>query len=165
MHFAGLSINFICVTISNNHRKFGYHLHKNFKICAYAAEGGYIEVLSWLKDSGCILNSCTYSWAVCRGNLETVKWLRENGCPWDSTICSWASSGGQLELLKWLRNNGCPWTQDTIVSAINNRHFDIVDWARQNECPCSVVLDTFLRKKEYLKHYIQIEIFDTESED
>ena len=57
--------------------------------CAEAAEGGYLEV---------------------------VTWAREHGCPWEEDIegsnrdcCAYAAGGGHLEVLKWLRENDCPW--------------------------------------------------------
>jgi hypothetical protein len=42
------------------------------------------------------------------GRLEVLQWLRANGAPWDSRTCAYAARGGHLDMLKWLRANGCP---------------------------------------------------------
>ena len=44
--------------------------------CAYAAEGGHLEVLQW---------------------------ARENDCPWDEETCTYAARGGHLEMLQLAR--------------------------------------------------------------
>jgi len=62
--------------------------------CAYAAEGGHLEVL---------------------------KWARENGCPWDKQTCAYAAKGGHLEVLKWARENGCPWDERDVLALLRRR--------------------------------------------
>ena len=46
---------------------------------------------------------CAY--AARGGHLETLKWLRENGCPWHKWTCACAAETGHLEVLKWAREN------------------------------------------------------------
>ena len=52
-------------------------------------------------DEGC-------QFAAEGGHLEVLKWLRAEGCPWDEWACAWALRGGHLEVLEWLRAAGCP---------------------------------------------------------
>src|ERR1700679_142126 len=59
----------------------GFDFHKTVRICSYAALGG---------------------------NLDVLQWLRANGCPWDEFTCSQAALGVHLDVLQWARANGCP---------------------------------------------------------
>lgn len=52
----------------------------------------------------------TCAWAAEGGHLEVLKWAIENDCPWDEQTCSRAAARDYLEVLKWLRTNGCPWS-------------------------------------------------------
>lgn len=52
----------------------------------------------------------TCAWAAEGGYLEVLKWAIENDCPWDEQTCSRAAARDYLEVLKWLRTNGCPWS-------------------------------------------------------
>ena len=102
--------------------------------CAYAAEGGHLEMLQWLRANGCSVGRVDLR--LCRGggHLEVLQWARANGAPWDEDTCTaaartatWrcssgrertdvrgdeglaavAASGGHLEVLQWARANGC----------------------------------------------------------
>ena len=53
--------------------------------CAYAAKGGHLEVLKWLRDPN----------------------LPGGPVDWDTMTCACAAKGGQLEVLKWLRDPNC----------------------------------------------------------
>ena len=50
------------------------------------------------------------NYAARGGNLELVQWLRGDGCPWNDGPCYYAVENGHVETLRWLRENGCPWT-------------------------------------------------------
>ena len=52
-------------------------------------------------------------YAASGGNLELVQWLRGEGCPLDYNTCGWAVMQGHVEVLRWLRENGCPWNAET----------------------------------------------------
>ena len=47
---------------------------ERFERCAFAAEGGHLEVL---------------------------RWARAHDCPWDANTCRGDAQGGHLEVLKW----------------------------------------------------------------
>ena len=79
------------------------------KTCAYAADGGHLDVLKWARENGCSWDEDTCSGAAFGGHLETLKWARATDCPLDVWTCAFAAKGGHLEMLKWARENGCPW--------------------------------------------------------
>ena len=40
--------------------------------CSYAAEGGHLEVLKWLRENGCPWNKYTCSYAARRWTLRST---------------------------------------------------------------------------------------------
>ncbi len=75
-----------------------------------------------------MLGTCAY--AAQGGQLEVLKWAHENGCYWNSQICAYAAHGGHLELLKWARANGCEWEADRCM--IVARDEATKQWIREN---------------------------------
>jgi hypothetical protein len=65
------------------------------------------------RVNGCPWDKWTCAYAAEGGHLEVLEWARANGCPWDKWTCRLAAEGGQLETLKWARENGCPWNEHT----------------------------------------------------
>lgn len=75
--------------------------------CDYAAGGGQVHVLEWLRERGAPWGeTCTQ--AAENGQLDALKWARERGAPWDEEVCEAAACNGCLEALKWLVASGCP---------------------------------------------------------
>ena len=52
-------------------------------------------------------------WAAYGGHLEILQWLRAEGCPLDERTCKLAAGQGHREVLRWARENGAPWTAAT----------------------------------------------------
>ena len=79
----------------------------------------------WPRDK----NTC--GWAAFGGHLELVKWLRANGCPWGVRTSAYAARGGQLEVLQWMRAQDppCPWNFKVCSSAARNGHLEVLRWA------------------------------------
>jgi hypothetical protein len=50
----------------------------------------------------------TCAWAADGGHLEVLQWARANGAPWNKLTCAAAAGGGHLEVLQWARANGAP---------------------------------------------------------
>lgn len=121
--------------------------------CFYAAEGGQINVLGWLRNerdyvasvedrARCLGESfvCPWSGAVCAaaaagGHLETLMWLRDAHertvvCPWDSTTCANAARYGHLDILQWCILNGCLWGASVCSSAALGGNIEILSWLR-----------------------------------
>ena len=82
--------------------------------CCWAAQGGHLEVLKWLRVKGCPWGISTSTWAAQHGHLEMLQWMRAQDppCPWDSDVCYWAARNGHLEVLRWARSQGCPCDKD-----------------------------------------------------
>ena len=104
-------------------------------ICAFAARGGHLETLQWLRASGFEWEWRTCLYAARGGHHDVLKWARGNGCPWDEETCSYAARGGHLGVLKWARANGCEWDGYTCSYAAMGGHLDVLKWARGNGCP------------------------------
>ena len=105
--------------------------HYGIYTCGYAARGGHLEVLKWLKANGCRLSIGTCDSAAIGGHLEVLKWASANGPEWNSQICSYAADGGSLEVLKWLKANGASWDLEHVRACARiNCHTHIVDWLK-----------------------------------
>ena len=88
----------------------GYPRKKGPIICAFAARGGYLDILKLVRNSGFDWGVDTCSFAAEGGHLEVLKWARANGCPWNEDVCPAAAYFGHLDVLKWAMANGCEWT-------------------------------------------------------
>lgn len=69
------------------------------------------------------------------GHLGVLKWLRENGCPWESRTLVWAAGGGHLEVVKWAHEQGCPWDSRMRGAAVASKNIEMINWVRDNETP------------------------------
>jgi len=138
---------------------FEEYCENNGYYCYYAAKGGHIHVLEWLRDFE--KEDYVRNWneeccevAAKNGHLHVLKWLRdpETGggvCPWNETCCSFAVINGHFNVLKWLRdpNTGggvCPWNEWCCYSAIKNNRLDMLKWLRdpntgEGICPWSLI--------------------------
>ena len=111
------------------------YLHHTL-LCAFAALGGQLEALQWLRATGCAWDAWTCSAAAAGGNPAVLQWARTNGCDWTASTCSWAACNGHLAALQWARANGCAWDSDlTCTEAARGCHLAVLQWARANGCP------------------------------
>jgi hypothetical protein len=100
----------------------------------YAARGGHIPVLVWLRQNGVPWAPRTFDAAAKGGRISALAWLLEHGCPWRSLTCGWAADAGQLDALKFLRERGCPWCEETCCRAAYGNHMHVLTWAREHGC-------------------------------
>jgi len=113
--------------------------------CAYAALGGKLNVLKWLRDPKKGGRVCNWDKECCacaagNGHLDILKWLRDPNtgggvCPWDSRCCIYTAQNGHLDVLKWLRDpttggGVCPWDEYCCAWAARNGHLDVLKWLR-----------------------------------
>lgn len=107
-------------------------------VAGFAALGGHLKVLKWLKTVGCPLDASTCAGAAEGGHLEILAWLREKEegskskkakprCPWAESTCTEAAAAGHLDVLKWARKIGCPWDDSTCTEASRNCHLKVSD--------------------------------------
>lgn len=107
--------------------------------CAFAARGGHLDIIEWLREHGGDWKTHTCSNAAFGGHLDILKWARKEGCPWDSKTCALAAKGGNLEILQWARTNGCEWDVTTCIAAIESQSIEILEWALNNGCPTETI--------------------------
>ena len=101
-------------------------------ICWAAAKIGNLELVRETYRRTCRRMVC--NWAAKGGHMDILNYLRERGCVWDETVTSGAAKGGHFELLKWLRQEDCPWDKYTVRNAAKNGHLNILKWALENGC-------------------------------
>ena len=105
--------------------------------CNWAAQGGHLELVKWLRAKGCPWGTTTSANAAFGGHLEVLQWMRgqDPPCPWDSNVCYFAASKGHLEVLRWARSQGCPWNENAPCAAAMNGHLKTLVWLIQEGCP------------------------------
>ena len=59
------------------------------------------------------------TWAANGGHLKVLQWLRAAGCPWDWLTGHWAAQVSSDRVLRWARRNGCEWNAATRALAAN----------------------------------------------
>lgn len=111
----------------------------NAQTCSVIASHGGLEVLEWVRASGCGWTETTCHAAAKSGHLEVLQWARANGCEWSAATCTAAAQGGHLEVLQWARANGCEWTSATCVAAARGGHVKVLEWTEANSCACQGV--------------------------
>jgi len=102
--------------------------------CAFAAEGGHLEVMQWARAHGCEWDEWTCAYAAGGGHLAALRWAQEHGCEWDERTCAYAAEGGHLEVLQWAREQDCPWGVLTCAYAAAAGHLAVLQWAREHGC-------------------------------
>ena len=91
-------------------------------ISHFAAEGGNLEVLVWLKEQGLPITEGATETAAREGHLKELMWLRRQDppVPWSEWACRGAAAGGHLGVLRWLRSqqDPCPWDRGVCEAAV-----------------------------------------------
>jgi len=123
--------------------------------CIWAAQGGHVGVLKWLRQPEKPEGQCPWDAIACwraakAGQLEVLQWLRlpgkpEGVCPWNAYACMDAAKGGHLKVLQWLRQPGkpegqCPWGVLTCQYAADGGQQEVLKWMRlpckpEGQCP------------------------------
>ena len=123
--------------------------------CGWAAQGGHLEVMKWLRAKGCPWNEETSIDAAFGGHLEVLQWMRAQDppCPWNSDVCLDAAEQGHLDVLRWVRSQGCPWDERVPYAAAEGGHLEVLQWSRTQDPPCPWNSDvcSFAAKKGHLE--------------
>lgn len=87
-----------------------FRLGAPFWYAQEAAKYGQIAVLEWaLSEDPAFLTDFTIcEYAAIGGHLQTLQWLRDRGCVWDRATRVAAFRNRQLHVLEWAIDNGCP---------------------------------------------------------
>ena len=106
--------------------------------CAYAADGGHLEVLKYLREEvKAPWYSNTANWAAGNGHLHILEYLVERKYDkYDEYACRNAAMDGHLDCLKYLHETAkAPWDEEAIRSAHENNHAECVQYLLDNDCP------------------------------
>ena len=106
--------------------------------CAYAADGGELEVLKYLREEV----KAPWGWgtaarAAGNGDLHILEYLVERKYDqFDEEACVCAAMNGHLDCLKYLHETAkAPWDEDTVYHARKNNHPECVQYCLDNNCP------------------------------
>ena len=107
--------------------------------CAFAAQGGDLAALQYLRQHGAAWDSYTCAKAAEGGHTTLLSWVLGQGGVWDERTCAAAAAGGHLETLQWLRAQEppCPWDERATDWAVHNGQWETARWARSQGCGCS----------------------------
>ena len=106
----------------------------NEDLCTYAARGGHLHVLEWLRERGCRWNEYACAYAARGGHLHVVEWLREMGCPCDHTTISYAALAGNIHVMEWLHEkDGRRLHPLPCDFAAKGGHLPSLQWLRHRE--------------------------------
>lgn len=122
---------------------------------AFAARGGHLEMVQWMREQGSRWRAHTCRYAARGGHLPVLQWLRAQGCPWDASTCASAALGGHLELLMWAREHQCPWNAQTCRWAAEHGHLDTLKWSMEQGCPLDTSVWTAAAKGGRLDVLVQ----------
>ncbi|CAL6299878.1 unnamed protein product [Bathycoccus prasinos] len=106
--------------------------------CAYAASGGHLEVLKYLREEvKAPWNRGTASMAALNGHLHILEYLVERKFDkYSELACTRAAMRGHLDCLKYLHETAkAPWDEDAVYHAHENNHPECVQYLLDNDCP------------------------------
>ena len=106
--------------------------------CAYAASGGHLEVLKYLREEvKAPWNRGTASMAALNGHLHILEYLVERKFDkYSELACTRAAKYGHLDCLKYLHETAkAPWDEDAVYHAHENNHPECVQYLLDNDCP------------------------------
>ncbi|CCO66327.1 predicted protein [Bathycoccus prasinos] len=113
----------------------------NMNACAYAAQGGHLEVLKYLHEEvKAPWTSGTASFAAESAQLHILEYLFERKYDKYSTgACAYAAKNGHLDCLKYLHETAkAPWDEDAVQGAHKKNHTECVQYLLDNNCPLPI---------------------------
>jgi hypothetical protein len=87
---------------------------------------GTVERLAWAKANGCPWEENTCAFAAQGGHLNVLMWARKHHILWNEWTCKAASWGGHLDVLQWAREHHCPWDEWTCAHAAERGHLEVL---------------------------------------
>ena len=106
--------------------------------CAYAASGGHLEVLKYLREEAKEpWDWRTAAWAAEHGHLHILEYLVERKYnKYNELACEDAAENGHLDCLKYLHETAkAPLHENAVFWAHKNKHPDCVQYLLDNNCP------------------------------
>lgn len=138
------------------------HYLRDTSYCQWAAKGGHLELLLWMRKVGFEWDSTVLTAAASIGDIvmierlislgapscdmapaaaalhghaEALELLINRGCATSSHIMRNAANGGHLHCIKIAHAHGIPWDNETCLFAARNGHLDVLRWVRAHGCP------------------------------
>lgn len=106
--------------------------------CGYAVKTGNFALLQWARDIIMLpWDHSTLIEAVKINRIDMVVWLKDHGCPINSRVSDHAALTGHLAILQYLHQQGLPLNHRTMDCAIRSRSLEVVKWLNEQECPIS----------------------------
>ena len=108
------------------------------RACAWAADGGHLEVLKYLREEAkAPWDSVTASWAARYGHLHILEYLVERKYDqYNALACWWAAMNGHLDCLEFLHETvKAPWDYMAVQASHLNNHPKCVQYLLDNDCP------------------------------
>jgi len=112
--------------------EFGTGLVHSGDIFVEAVNGGHLNVMQWLRDTGCRWNVLACEAAAKKGYFEILKWLHKEGCPWDETTFSGATFANNFEMVKWLHKEGCRADIYCSINVASNGNLEMLRFLTSN---------------------------------
>ena len=111
--------------------------HIDGRACAWAADGGHLEVLKYLREEAkAPWDSSTAARAAEKGHLHILEYLVERKYDEFEYACEYAAAFGHLDCLKYLHETAkVPWNEDAIREAHENNHPECLQYLLNNNCP------------------------------
>ena len=131
--------------------------------CAYAASGGRLEVLKYLREEAkAPWNWYTATWAASNGHLHILEYLVERKFDeYDEYACWYAARNGHLDCLKYLHETAkVPWDKDAVREAHDYNHPECLQYLLDNDCP----LPPGWRYEDGELHVVELHVVESESE-
>ena len=110
----------------------------NERACAFAADGGHLEVLKYLhEEAKAPWEWCTATCADEKGHLHILEYLVERKYDkFDEWACMYVAEKGHLDCLKYLHETAkAPWDYRAVRRAHKNKHPECVQYLLDNNCP------------------------------
>jgi len=110
----------------------------DWSACAYAADGGHLECLKYLREEvKAPWDSTTAAWAAENGHLHILEYLFERKYDkYSEYACELAAMNGHLDCLKYLHETAkAPWDEDAVRVAHANDQPECVQYLLDNNCP------------------------------
>ena len=120
-------------------RQFGnidFHQEIYSAVPGYAAYGGCIETLKWLREQNCIWDDFLFEFAFLSENLEVLQYLYDN-CPYSASTIESAIRYGNKQVLTWLKDKGFSFTTTCWNIAVESENAEALEFLKDTKVPMS----------------------------
>lgn len=92
-------------------------------------------MIMWLKKKKCTFNWTSCAWAALGGHLEVLQYLRSIDCPWNKWITENAARHNHRDVFYWAISNGCPVSEDASRMAKVGGHNEFLKEMKEKKLP------------------------------